>query len=270
MNSLARFANYTVISDIPYGQHTLNSLNVYIPLQKTKKATVVFFYGGCWGGCETLSKENYLFVAQALTSRGYRVIIPDYRRYPDVKFDTIIADAQHAVEWGHKHIADYGGDPNQIFLMGHSAGAHLAAMLMFNEHYLETETYRSLKGFVGLAGPYDFLPITDEYQKIVFGPPSHYSASQPINFVDGTEPPSLLLYGKNDTTVKPKNIASLRARIKQTGGCVESHEYNNLDHVGLLGSLSLPKQDQEPVLNDIIQFLDYYSESNPPCKKIDR
>lgn len=266
INSLARFDDFTVVENIAYGDHELNHLNIYRPKRaKQSRATVVFFYGGCWGGCETINKENYLFVAQALTSHGYTVAIPDYRRYPEVKFDTIINDSKQSVDWVKTHIAEYGGNSGNIFLMGHSAGAHLAAMLTLNEDYLAPLTYRSIKGFIGLAGPYNFLPFTDAYQKVVFGPEQKYPDSQPINFVQGTEPPLLLLYGTGDVLVKPVNIESLSRKVKEAGGCVETHLYGNLDHVGLLGSLSLPLQNSEPVLLDIIRFLDRYSETNKSC-----
>lgn len=260
LNALARFDDYTVIEDVAYGNHALNRLNIYLPARKqASRATVVFFYGGCWGGCETINKENYRFVAQALTGYGYTVVIADYRRHPEVKFSGIMADVGQSVIWVRAHIGEYGGDSENIFLMGHSAGAHLAAMLTFNKDYLPPETYQSIKGFIGLAGPYDFLPFTDAYQKVVFGPEKNYPASQPVNFVQGTEPPLLLLYGNNDVTVKPVNIESLSRKVRQAGGCVETHVYSNLDHVELLGALSLPLQNQEPVLSDIIRFLDYYS-----------
>lgn len=266
INSLARFDDFSAVENIPYGDHELNHLNIYLPEPANQShATVVFFYGGCWGGCETINKDNYLFVAQALTSHGYTVVIPDYRRYPEVKFDAIINDSKQSVDWVKTHIAEYGGNSENIFLMGHSAGAHLAAMLTLNEDYLAPLTYRSIKGFIGLAGPYNFLPFTDAYQKVVFGPEEKYPDSQPINFVQGTEPPLLLLYGTDDVLVKSVNIESLSRKVKEAGGCVESHIYGNLDHVGLLGSLSLPLQNSEPVLSDIIHFLNRYSEPNKSC-----
>lgn len=268
VNSIARLYGFTAIENIAYGGHDLNHLSLYLPEKHTAPvATVIFFYGGCWGGCETLNKENYLFVAQALTAHGYAVAIPDYRRHPEVKFDAIIADAAQSVEWVKSHIAEYGGNPERIFLMGHSAGAHLGAMLTLNEAYLLPTTYPSLKGFIGLAGPYDFLPFTDGYQKVVFGPEENYPASQPVNFVQGIEPPLLLLYGKSDVKVKSVNIKSLSRKVRQAGGCVETHIYNELDHAGLISALSWPLQNHEPVLPDIIRFLDYYSQPNQPCKK---
>ncbi len=266
-NSLARFDDYTAIENIPYDKHELNRLSVYLPEHKQPQpVTIIFFYGGCWGGCETLNKEHYLFVAQALTAKGFNVVIPDYRRHPEVKFDDIMRDATRAVEWVKAHIAEYGGDPDKLFLMGHSAGAHIAAMLTLNEKYLAPDTYRSIKGFIGLAGPYDFLPFTDAYQKIVFGPVENYPNTQPVVFVDGTEPPLLLLYGNDDDTVKPVNIESLSRTVKLKGGCVESHRYDGLNHADLLGALSIPLQAQEPVLNDIVDFVSYYVDGSKLCR----
>lgn len=259
-NTLARFDNYTQIENIAYGQHNLNRLSVYTPRDQNKnRASIIFFYGGCWGGCETLNKEHYLFVAQALTDKGFNLIIPDYRRHPEVKFATIMKDAVHAVEWVQTHISEYGGNPGQLFLMGHSAGAHIAAMLTLNENYLKPETYCHIKGFIGLAGPYDFLPFTDAYQKIVFGPEENYPTTQPVNFVDGSEPPLLLLYGNGDDTVRPINIESLGRIVTQKRGLVEIHRYDGLDHTDLLGALSLPLQTQEPVLDNIVDFVNHYA-----------
>ncbi len=264
VNTLAKLDSYFVYQDIPYAEHALNRLDVYIPEKQTNKNTkphpvVVFFYGGCWGGCDTRNKEQYTFVAQALTARGYIVILPDYRRHPDVTFDAIIKDASDAIKWVKAHINDYGGNGNQLFLMGHSAGAHIAAMLTLNEEYLQGDTYNSIKGFVGLAGPYDFLPFTKPYQYAVFGPEQKFSASQPINFVDGTEPPLLLLYGKEDTTVFPRNIKNLAAKVNKKTGKVEVHIYDDIDHFSILSALSIPYQNKQTVLGDIIRFLDHNS-----------
>jgi acetyl esterase/lipase len=268
VNNLVRLDDYKVIKNLKYGTNQANLLDLYRPAQPSKNfASIVFYYGGCWGGCETLPKEDYAFIAQTLTTLGYAVIIPNYRHYPEVKFDSMMTDTAEAFEWSHTHISEYGGDPNRIFIMGHSAGAHLGAMLALNENYLKKPTYQALKGFVGLAGPYDFLPLTADYQKAIFGPEQSYPASQPINFVTGTEPPLLLLFGKDDVTVKPVNIASLKMRAKQAGGCVESHEYKNLDHLEILGALSFPLKNSEQVLPDIARFLAYYAVSHQKCKQ---
>lgn len=257
--SQARYDNYSVYENISYGPGEFNQLNIYVPVNHSHEAdlsTVIFFYGGCWGGCRTYTKEQYLFVAQALTSQGYITVLTDYRRYPQVRFPEIIDDARASVEWVNSNIKQYGGNPGSIYLMGHSAGAHLGAMLTFNKTYLQPDTYSGIKGFIGLAGPYDFLPLTKPYQQAVFSPPSKYPESQPINFVDGKEPPLLLLYGNNDKIIKPRDIQNLTAKVAAIGGSVTSHYYDDIDHVSILSALSIPKQNSQAVLADIIRFLD--------------
>lgn len=270
VNTLARFDDYTVIEDQIYGKEKLNTLDIYVPdvaqALNAPLPVVIFFYGGCWGGCATFNKENYRFVAQALSSNQFITVIGDYRRYPEVLFPEIINDSKHIVEWVKTHISHYHGDSNRIFLMGHSAGAHLAAMLTLNKNYLKPETYRSIKGFIGLAGPYDFLPLTESYQKIVFGPTAQYPISQPINFVNGAEPPLLLLQGNLDKDVLPKNAKNLNRKIKQMQGCAQLQLYKNTDHIEILATLAIPFRENKPVYTDIISFLKHYSIPNAQCK----
>ncbi len=271
VNLLASFDNYYVYENLSYGSEKQNVMDIYVPETKnmsnhTKRLpVVVFFYGGCWGGCKTLTKEQYVFVAQALTAKGYLVVIPDYRHYPEVNFFQIMVDAGKTVEWVKKNINQYGGDSDRLFLMGHSAGAQIGAILTLDERYLLPDTWSSLNGFIGLAGPYDFLPFTEEYQRIVFGPEENYPASQPVNFVGGNEPPLLLMYGTDDDTVRPSNIKSLTKKVTQSGGCVETHYYDGLDHAGLIGALALPLQNSSSVLSDITDFLDRYSHNRIRC-----
>lgn len=265
VNSLARFSEYTVYENISYGNHPLNQLDIYVPGEQSNRsgsalAVVIYFYGGCWGGCESLEKDKYVFVAEALTSHNYIAILADYRRYPEVKFAQLMDDARKSVEWVRSNVYRYGGNPDTIFLMGHSSGAHMAVMLSLDETYLQAQTYESIKGFVGLAGPYDFLPFTKPYQKILFGPEQNYQQSQPVNFVNGNEPPLLLLYGNEDQTVYPHNIINLTDKVQQVGGQVEAHLYNDIDHFSILGALSKPYQKQQPILNDIICFLNRHIE----------
>ena len=127
-NTLARTDDYTLTANQSYGTHALNRLDIYQPKTKVQ-GTVIFFYGGCWGACTTFTRESYRFVAQALTSIGYIVVIPDYRLYPDVLFPQIMEDSAAVVAWVSNNIAGYGGEGDQVFLMGHSAGGHIAAML---------------------------------------------------------------------------------------------------------------------------------------------
>ncbi len=265
-NTLAKLDDYTLIENHPYkkGQH--NTLDIYIPdlakLQKNQLPVIIFFYGGCWGGCTTFDKSYYQFVGQAMTSKHFITVIGNYRRYPEVTFQGIIKDSQQLVTWVTQNIGQYSGDPDHLFLMGHSSGAHLAAMLTVNKNLLDPETYQSIKGFIGLAGAYDFLPLTKPYQKILFGPIEKYPESQPINFVTGSEPPVLLLHGSQDKTTLPENSINLNQKINKMGGHGYLKIYRGMDHTDILSALALPFQETEPVLADITNFISNFSVSD--------
>lgn len=260
VNSMAKFGDYVGHTNIHYGNHAEQSLDIYLPdsiddKNFTQYATVIFFYGGCWGACSNLVKNDYLFVAETLTANNIIAVVVDYRKFPAYLFPDIMLDAKHAVEWVSKNIENYGGNKNNLFLMGHSAGAHIASLLTFNENYLTVSAYNNIKGFIGLAGPYDFLPFTESYQPKLFGPPENYALSQTTNFVDGSEPPSLLLYGNDDTRVKSRNIKSLTKIIKEKYGKVDARYYDKVDHTELLSALSIPFRGTQPILTDIVQFI---------------
>jgi len=259
LNSIAHFGHYQQYKDINYAENQ-QKLDIYITNNLTveevsKRPTVIFFYGGCWGACSQLDKTDYRFIAQTLTDNEINTVIIDYRKFPQVKFPSIISDAAESVEWVTKNISRYGGNPNNIYLMGHSAGAHIASMLNFNKTYLTENTYKNIKGFIGLAGAYDFLPFDESYQPALFGPPENYYQSQTINFVTGNEPASLLMHGSNDTRVKRRNIESLSKKIKTMKGKVETRIYNNVDHISIVSSLSIPFRSTKPILSDILKFI---------------
>ncbi|BFM10168.1 alpha/beta hydrolase [Simiduia litorea] len=258
VNQLALTQEMQRYTSIAYGSEAAQQLDVYTPINTTYTSSlpvVIFFYGGCWGACETLPKEDYAFVAQTLLEHGIVVVIADYRLFPTVRFLSIIEDARNAVEWTHQHIAEYGGNPKQLFLMGHSAGAHLAAMLAMNQAYLSQDAYADLNGFIGLAGPYNFLPFDEPYMPELFGPPLNEHESQPITYVDGSEPPSLLLYGDADTRVKPVNIDGLFKRLEAANSPVQKRIYQGVDHADIIASFAMPLRRENPVVLDAIQFI---------------
>jgi acetyl esterase/lipase len=255
LNAVTPNGEAQLTSDIRYGEQLRQTLDIHLPTTtKTARPVVIFFYGGRW---QNGSKSEYVFVGQALAKLGIITVIPDYRLFPDVEFPTFIRDSAAATKWTLNNIQRYGGDPKQVFLMGHSAGAHIAAMLATNAQYLQEVglTPRQLKGMIGLAGGYDFK-ITDADIKQVFRRASSYEDSQPINFVDGDEPPLLLLHGKKDVTLAPQNSKNLAYQTKQLGGQAEVVIYDKMAHVGMLLSLvDSPFMYFSPVLKDIEKFV---------------
>lgn len=246
---------------IPYGSDNREKLDVYAPKDHMAasenalgRPVVVFFYGGSW---QNGSRGDYLFAGAALASRGFVAVLPDYRTYPETRFPGFMEDAAAAVRWAHDHAAEFGGDPSRIFLMGHSSGAHMAVLLATDGHYLAAQQMgkRDISGVIGLAGPYDFLPLTDPVLKKVF-PASLRAASQPINFVRGDEPPMLLATGESDTMVDPGNTDRFAARLHAAGDRAEVKHYPRLGHALLVGSLAAPLRMFSPVLADTARFID--------------
>lgn len=244
-----------VQQDIAYGDLPEQKLDVYMPPQVAgkKRDVVVFFYGGRW---ETGAKADYRFAGDALVRNGFVVVIPDYRKYPDIRFPDFVRDGAKAVAWVSDHIGQYGGDATRIHLAGHSAGAHIAALLAADKRYMQAEHINRdvIKSVIGLAGPYAFTP-EDEDLKNIFGPPANYPNMQVTTFIDGTEPPMLLLYGDQDTAVKQYNLDRLISAIESNHGCVRSKIYSGIDHVDLVVALSWVGRNKSGVLSDMVGFM---------------
>lgn len=232
------------------------ALDVYQPQRPRAGApVVVFFYGGSWRNGE---RGWNAFVGRALARSGVLAVIPDYRKVPGVRFPAFVEDGARAVAWAHAHAAGYGGDPGRVHLMGHSAGAHIAALLGSDGDYLAALGLApdDLASVIGLAGPYDFLPIASRRLAEVFGPVDDHPASQPVNFVDGDEPPFLLLQGLDDSVVIPRNARRMAARLDAQGIGVELREYPDVGHPGILLALARPGRSSTPVLADVLAHLD--------------
>jgi acetyl esterase/lipase len=255
VNATVRTDAYTVVRDVPYGEAARQRLDVYRPNERTEPhPVVIFFYGGSWQGGE---KDVYPFVADALTAKGFVTVIPDYRVYPEVKFPAFVDDGARVVRWVFDHAGEIGADPSRIYLMGHSAGAHIAALLVLDPRHLERAGVErsSIRAMVGLSGPYDFLPFHSETFRTLFGPVDGWPETQPINFVDGTAPPMLLLTGRWDATVSPGNTSRLVHRICEHGGNARAIFYRGLGHTLVIAALSRPLQHVLPVYSDVMTFL---------------
>ncbi|MBO0662065.1 alpha/beta hydrolase [Jiella sp. MQZ9-1] len=259
LNAITPSNDYTLVSNVSYGPGARRALDLYLP--KTMTATtpvVVFIHGGSW---DSGSKDIYPFVGESLASAGMIVAIPNYRLYPDVRFPGFVDDAAKAVATVN-HIAAEGWDGlpkgrHPLFVMGHSAGAEIAGLLATDGRWLQKAglSIHRLAGFIGLSGPYDFLPLKEERYKQIF-PKALRAESQPINFVNGDEPPTLLITGADDVTVDPKNSRSLAAKLKRVGVPVTLTIYPGLGHVGTISSFStvLPLGNRA-IRQDVIDFV---------------
>lgn len=244
----------TIRKNIAYGEDARQRLDIYAPQGARDLPVVVFFYGGSW---RDGSKSIYPFVAATLARKGNIVIVPDYRLYPQVEFPAFLQDCAKAVAWTENHLAGLGGDPRRVFLMGHSAGAYNAVMLGVDPVFLREAGVRrsAIAGIIGLAGPYDFLPITGNDIKPIFASVGDGPASQPITYVEGHAPPMLLLAGSADKTVLPRNTKALAAKIRAKGGSVESEIFPGVNHIGLVIAIAPIFQGKAPVLARVEGFI---------------
>ena len=259
LNVLVPDEGYTVAEGLAYGADPRQRLDVYAPSEAVGSAPVlVFFYGGSW---KSGSRSYYRFVGEAFAACGYIVVVPDYRLHPAVRFPAFVEDGAEALKWVERNISQFGGDPSQIILAGHSAGAHLAALLLFDQHYLADVGFDRdrLFGFVGLAGPYAFNPLAYESTQQVFATVDHPDKARPIAFVDGSEPPVLLMHGESDDTVEMVNAKKLAARVREAGGEAQFMTYPGRTHAGLILSLAAPFRGRDSVHADMLTFMNRMS-----------
>lgn len=257
LNALASSDTYTLQADVPYGPEPRHRLDIYLPTRPaaTPAPVVVFFYGGTW---REGSRKDYLFVGEALASRGIMAVVADYQLYPAVTYPSFLHDSAKAVAWTARHIAGLGGDPNKLFVMGHSAGGYNAAMVALDPRWLGAEGLSPgiLAGWLGLAGPYDFLPIENPDVMPVFSFPGTPTDSQPINHASAQAPRTFLRAGTGDTAVEPqRNTMQLARLLGEAGVKVDFRLYSGVGHVMMAGSLAWPLRAWAPVLDDVSAFV---------------
>ncbi|OOG59861.1 alpha/beta hydrolase [Rhodanobacter sp. C03] len=255
LNATTGKTDVVVQRDVTYDPAHQLALDVYRLPGTARAPVVVFFYGGSW---KSGKRQWYRWAAEALAKRGLVVVVPDYRKWPQVRLDGFMQDAARAVAWTHAHASDYGGDPASLFVMGHSAGAHIGALLATDAHWLNAVGMqpRQLAGFIGLAGPYDFLPLKDPDFIDMFGTTHDAQLrSQPMYFVNGDEPPMLLMQGSTDKIVWPRNAESLARALRKENEPVEVKLYPDIGHFAILFSISKPLRDKAPVIQDVVQFI---------------
>jgi acetyl esterase/lipase len=255
-NLPAAFGDYRRHADVPYGADPQHRLDVYVADKATvePRPLIVFWHGGRWSDGD---KTDYRFVGAALADLGYVAVLANYRHYPQVKMPGFMDDAARAALWAAAHAAEFGADAQRLYLMGHSAGAHLATLVTLDPRYFAAagQPAPPIAGVIGLSGPYDFLPLLEADVQDMFGPPPIYPESQPINFVRSDAPPMLLVHGLRDDTVWPKNSRNLATALDARGVSVTLKLYPKLVHADTVAALSLPARGRAPTLADIATFV---------------
>lgn len=255
LNATISTDDVSVQHDIAFAPGARGRMDVYRPVGGAAKLPlVVFIYGGSW---KEGSKNDYKFVATPMARSGMVVAVPDYRLVPEVHFPTFLEDNAKAVAFARAHAAEWGADPDRIFLVGHSAGAYDVLMLAVDPHYLAAEGIDrgKLAGVVSIATPADFFPFTDKATIEAFGKTPDPAATQPINFADGKNPPLLMLHGDADDIVYLRNSTTMTSRVKAAGGDVTLKVYPGIGHIGIITSFAPLFDGKAPALADTVAFI---------------
>ncbi|RVU84313.1 alpha/beta hydrolase [Leucothrix sargassi] len=248
-NSLSE--NHYNVQTVAYGKLPRQRMDIYRPNVDQGKTPIVFVYGGAW---RTGTKTDYKFIGHALTQLGHPVIIPDYQLFPAVSFPVFVDDVAKAIKAAELDAPTLLGRPlDEFVLMGHSAGAHSAALLYTDKRYLSQQRVRGrVAGFIGLAGPYDLILENPEV-KDVFADAK--SRSQPIDFITAGLAPALLVHGEADTRVLPYHTTTFAQALAAKGNYVETQMYNGVNHVMIVGAIAQPLRRQNKSFQDIADFL---------------
>lgn len=256
LNALTPGATSNKTTGLSYGPHPRQKLDIYSPKNPNNSApVVVFFYGGNWNSGD---RADYAFVGETLAANGIVTVVADYRLYPQVHYPEILQDTARATSWALREVARYGGDPKHLFVMGHSAGAYNAAMIALDKRWLAEHgmTPAALRGWIGLAGPYNFLPIQDPDICPIFFCPDAPPASQPINHVRPDASPALLIAPQNDHVVNPvRNTGQLAQKLRKENIQVTEKYFGGVGHALLIATLSRPLRGLAPTLDSITNFV---------------
>jgi acetyl esterase/lipase len=264
INALSPDSASKVTQGIAYGSDARHKLDIYAPTAGTAAGTgstgaaapvVVFFYGGNWN---TGERADYAFVGHALASRGILAVIADYRLHPQVRYPDFLEDSAQAMTWTLREVAGHGGDASRVYLMGHSAGAYNAAMLALDPRWLaeQGQSTQRVRGWIGLAGPYNFIPIENPTARLVFPYPDTPPASQPINHLAASSPPALLIAARDDKLVHPaNNTGALAQQLRALDVPVTERYFDHVSHATLVASLAGPLRQLAPTLDEIEKFI---------------
>lgn len=253
--ALGGAAGYRQLVDAaPYGPLPAQHLDVFVPDTPGPHPLLVWVPGGGW---HSGTAGEYHFIGRNFARMGYVTVLAGYRLVPDGRYPHMLEDSAAAVRFARDHAAQWGADPQQLFLMGQSAGAYNVVMLALERQWLGREGVPegAVRGVIGLSGPYDFHPFTSDSARTAFGHMPDPAITQPIHHVRGDAPPMLLLTGDNDATVKPRNSLVLAKALTEAGQPTRAVVIAGLNHADTVKLLARPFNRDRRELDAVLAFL---------------
>jgi acetyl esterase/lipase len=221
-----------------------NRLDLYLPEGKTSFPVLVSLHGGALLEGD---KNGQAFVGEAFASAGIGTAVVNYHLSPQVSHPRHVQDAAASVAWVKKHIRDYGGDPDQVFVTGHSAGAYLAALLAVDARYLQAEglSPRDVRGFALVSGFFWVERVAPDRPKSVWGnDEAAWIDASPAHKVGPAVPPTLLLYADGDDPWRRQQNVEMAGALRAAGNSqVAIAEIAGRDHGSIWAGLATPGDD---------------------------
>lgn len=250
-------------ASISTGDHPQQQVVIWGPARRDPAEAplpvLVFTHGGSW---RSGNPVDYGFIGRAFVPEGFIVVLVGYRLGEAGIYPAMLEDTAKAIAWTHTEIAAYGGDPGRIVLAGHSAGAYNVVMASLEEQWLGQHGLSGdvVTGVIGIAGPYDFVPLDSESTIASFGHLDDPAISQPIEHVSANAPQMLLIHGEDDTLVRPRNTRFLADGIRQAGGHALSVFVPDMEHNDPLISLAQPWRSRRDIVELVAGFAHAVSE----------
>jgi len=241
----------------PGADRDKHRLDVYVPAGGPELPVVVFIHGGAWRfGDRDTRFDTYQKLGRKLAARGILTVVPSYRLAPGHKYPAFVQDAARAVKWVEENIAEYGGNSRRLILMGHSAGAHIAALLAADHHWLKEAGAdpARIAGVAGISGPYDIVATEKKMSRMVhsaFGedPATWSDASVETHVGESPLPPFLLAVASRDPESLHQHALELITAIRKAGGRARRFEAKGRNHFSVIVRLG----DQDDLLGDAVE-----------------
>ncbi len=241
-------------------------LNLYLPAEAGDFPVLLFVHGGGWRhGYKDGLFNPYHRIGRAFARRGVGVVVTTYRLAPEHKFPAQAEDVARAVRWTYEHIGEYGGDPGRIFLVGHSAGAHLVALVALDGKYLEAEGLpaEAVAGVVGLSGPYDITFMKEDagwcwfagwyFVEPTFGEEAeNWEAASAPRFASAAAPPFLLLYADGDIPHLAAQAYRLSSALAREGVRAPAYKIDDRNHYTIIFDVGKEDDSTTALISDFI------------------
>jgi len=227
-----------------------HKLDLYLPKDKKLAPVFLFIHGGAWRSGD---RAQYLPLGNRFAKEGILTVVPSYRLAPKNAHPAQIEDVAAAFAWTVRHVAEYGGDTNRIYVGGHSAGGHLAALLTLDPRYLQAHqvSAKSIRGTIALSGVYDLAE--GDSQASVFGKDKQVRRdASPLFHVKKPAPPFLVSYCQWDYPTLPAQARLFHAALRKAGVEAQLVFVPREGHISEMISIT---RDDDPTAKAILQFV---------------